>query len=170
VLIVGLALAIAAVPLAQLGTDALWGRFETSAEDMMSPGSRGTVWRDTLDVARSFPVVGSGFGTFASIYPKFRSAEVRPFFSYAHNDPIQFAAEGGALGLLLLLALLASLSRRILAALRGEHGALGIGVAVGLMAALLHSLIDFNFHLPANAAVAVVLAGSMWGLPSKQPT
>jgi len=170
VLIVGLALAIAAVPLAQLGTDALWGRFETSAEDMLSPGSRGTVWRDTLDVARSFPVVGSGFGTFASIYPKFRSAEVRPFFSYAHNDPIQFVAEGGALGLLLLLALLASLSRRILAALRGEHGALGIGVAVGLMAALLHSLIDFNFHLPANAAVAVVLAGSMWGLPSKQPT
>ncbi len=167
VVIVCLALAIAVMPLAQLGTDALRDRFESSAEDFTSPGSRGTVWRDTFDLAAAFPVVGSGFGTFSAIYPKFRSPEVRYFYAHAHNDLLQFAAEGGAVGVLLLLALLASLGRRLFAALRGEYGALAIGAAVGLSAALLHSLIDFNFHLPANAAVAAVLAGSLWGLPSK---
>jgi O-antigen ligase len=165
--IVCLALAIAVVPLAQLGTDALQHRFESSAEDFTSPGSRGTVWRDTFDLARAFPVLGSGFGTFSAIYPKFRSPEVRDFYSHAHNDLLQFAAEGGVIGALLLLALLGSLGRRLFAALRGEYGALAIGTAVGLSAALLHSLIDFNFHLPANAAVAAVLAGSLWGLQSK---
>jgi len=167
VVIVCLALAIAVMPLAQLGTVALRDRFESSAEDFTSPGSRGTVWRDTVDLAAAFPVLGSGFGTFSAIYPKFRSPEVRYFYAHAHNDLLQFAAEGGAVGVLLLLALLASLGRRLFAALRGDYGALAIGAAVGLSAALLHSLIDFNFHLPANAAVAAVLAGSLWGLPSK---
>lgn len=166
-IIVCLALAIAAMPLAQLGTESLQHRFESSADDFTSAGSRVTVWRDTLDLARAFPLLGSGFGTFAAIYPEFRSPEVRYFFAHAHNDLLQFAAEGGALGVLLLLALLASLARPLSAALRGEYGILAIGAAVGLSAALLHALIDFNFHLPANAAVAAVLAGSLWGLRSK---
>jgi len=165
--IVVLALAVALIPLAQLGADALWNRFESSAEDFSRPGSRGTAWGDTLELARAFPVVGSGFGTFSAVYPKFRSPEVRHFYAHAHNDLIQFAAEGGALGAILLLTLLALLARRIFAAIRGQFGVLGIGAAIGLSATLLHALIDFNFHLPANAALAVVLAGSLWGLPSK---
>jgi len=166
-LIVVLVLAIALIPLAQLGADALWNRFEDSAENFSAPGSRGTVWLDTLELARAFPVFGSGFGTFAAVYPRYRSPEVRHFFAHAHNDPLQFAAEGGAIGALLLLALLALLGRRLFAAIRGEFGTLGIGVGVGLSATLLHALIDFNFHLPANAALAAVLAGSLWGLSSK---
>jgi O-antigen ligase len=101
------------------------------------------------------------------VYPKFRSAEVRSFYAHAHNDLLQFAAEGGLIGTALLIVLLGLLSRRLLAAIRGEFGTLGIGAAVGLSATLLHALIDFNFHLPANAALAVVLAGALWGLPSK---
>jgi O-antigen ligase len=170
VIIVVLAIAVALIPLAQLGADALWQRFERSADDFASPGSRGTVWRDTVDLARAFPLLGSGFGTFAAVYPKFRSPEVRFFFSYAHNDLLQFAAEGGLVGLLLLLGLLASLRVRLFAALRGEYGVLAIGAAAGLAAALLHSLIDFNFHLPANAAVAAVLAGALWGTRSEPAT
>ena len=167
VVIVVLALAVALMPLAQLGADALWSRLENSAEDFSNPGSRGTVWGDTLDLARAFPVFGTGFGTFAAVYPKYRSPEVRRFFAHAHNDLIQFAAEGGAIGAILLIALLVLLARRLFAAIRGEYGTLGIGAAVGLSATLLHALIDFNFHIPANAALAAVLAGALWGLPSK---
>jgi len=165
--IVVLAIAIALIPLAQLGADALWNRFEDSAEDFSKPGSRGMVWGDTLELARAFPVFGSGFGTFSAVYPKYRSPDVRYFYAHAHNDLIQFVAEGGAIGAILLLALLAFVARRLFAAIRGQFGVLGIGMGVGLSATLLHALIDFNFHLPANAALAAVLAGSLWGLPSK---
>jgi len=35
---------------------------------------------------------------------------------------------------------------------------------------MLHSLIDFNLHIPANAAVAALLAGALQGLPWKNGT
>ena len=40
---------------------------------------------------------------------------------------------------------------------------LAVGAAAGLSALLLHALIDFNFHIPANAVVAAVLAGLLFG-------
>jgi len=165
--IVVLALAIALIPLAQLGADALWTRFENSAEDFSRPGSRGVVWSDTLGLARAFPLFGSGFGTFSAVYPMYRSPHVRAFYAHAHNDLIQFAAEGGAIGAILLFTLLALLARRLFAAIRGQFGLLAIGAGVGLSATLLHALIDFSLHLPANAALAAVLAGALWGLSSK---
>ena len=49
--------------------------------------------------------------------------------------------------------------------LAGAKGTLAVGFAAALAAMLLHSLVDFNFHIPANAATAAILAGSLLGLP-----
>jgi hypothetical protein len=53
----------------------------------------------------------------------------------------------------------------VVAGIRGAKGVLGVGFAAGLAAMLLHSLVDFNFHIPANAATAAILAGALLGLP-----
>jgi O-antigen ligase len=116
-------------------------------------------------MAIDFPVLGSGFGTFAVVYPLYRSDEVRKFYQYAHCDLLQVAAEGGVVGVTLVLLVLVPLGRRTLRGLRGVQGIVGVGVAAGLAAVLLHSLVDFDFHIPSNAAIAAILAGGVLGLP-----
>jgi O-antigen ligase len=113
----------------------------------------------------AFPLCGSGYGTFVAAYPSFRSAGVRALYTHAHNDLLQAWIEGGVLGGVCLTLLFVPVLRSTLRALGGAKGTLGVGFAAGLTAVLLHSLVDFDFHIPANAATAAVLAGMMEGLP-----
>ena len=83
-------------------------------------GERIVVWKDTVSMVAAFPVAGSGYGTFASAYPLFRSPEVRKYNAHAHNDPLQALAEGGIVGALLRQARLeADLSQKELAEVLG---------------------------------------------------
>ena len=169
VAVILLLVATAAIPLSQVGSGRLAERYSQTVSDFAGPGARATVWRDTLGMAGAFPATGSGFGTFATAYPLFRSAEVRLFFRHAHNDAVQALAEGGVLGGVLALLVVAPLLARIAGGLRGRGGALGAGIAAGLLALLVHSLVDFPLHIPALAATASVLAGALMGLPWKEP-
>jgi len=163
-MVVLLVVVAAAIPLLQIGGERLVERYAHTSQAISEPGARGVVWIDTLEIAAAFPIAGSGFGTFSEIYPLFRSPEVRKRYRHAHNDLLQAVAEGGLVGTLFLVLLLAPILRGIGTGLAGRKGILGIGVAAGLSAMLLHALIDFNFHIPANAATASVLAGAILGL------
>ena len=160
-----LVLAAAAIPLIHVGADPLVERYSGSTHDLTKSGARLAVWRDTVSIAGAFPAVGSGYGTFAMVYPVFRSAEVRLRFVHAHNDVLQLLAEGGLLGLALMALVSIPVGIAMLRTLVGGKGTLAIGFAAGLSAILLHALIDFSFHIPANAVTACVLAGALLGLP-----
>ena len=148
----------------------LKARYSRSADDFTASGGRAVVWSDTWRMALDFPVVGTGFGTFAAVYPLYRSPEVRLFFDHAHNDALQAFAEGGAVGIAFLALILVPLFRRIVGAFTGAGGTLAVGFAAGLTALLLHELIDFNLHIPANAALAAIMAGVLLGLPWNRRT
>ena len=165
VIIAVLVIAAAGLPLAQVGSDRLIQRFERSAEDLQSEEGRLTVWKDTVRIAADFPLFGTGYGTFAEIYPMYRSPEVRKFYRHAHNDGLQAIAEGGIVGAGFLILLTFPVVTLTVAALRGAKGTLGVGFAAGLSAVLLHSLVDFPFHIPATAATAAILSGALMGLP-----
>lgn len=162
---VALVLAVVAVPLAQVGWDQVSDRFGRVQDDLTRPGSRSTVWLDSLSMAAAFPVAGAGFGTFASAYPVYRSPEVRAFYAHAHSDPLQAAVEGGLAAVVALALAIASLGALIVRGLAGAKGTLAAGLAAALATVLLHSLVDFPFHIPANAATAAVVAGLLCGLP-----
>ena len=49
------------------------------------------------------------------------------------------------------------------AAAKPTKAPLATGAAFGLGALLVHGLVDFNFHIPANAAIAAILAGILFG-------
>ena len=70
-------------------------------------------------------------------------------------------------GLLLLALIAVAVVPAVVAGIRGRLGPLGVGVAAGVAAISLHSLVDFNFHIPSSAAIAVILVGSLLGLPWK---
>jgi O-antigen ligase len=167
---IALVVAVAAIPLFDLGADRLFTRYARTGEDIHGSGGRPDVARDTLRMIAAFPVAGVGFGAFTWAYPAFSSPQVRLHYTHAHDDLLQLAAEGGLLALALLSFGLVALFRSGFRALRDARDPVVTGAAFGLSALLVHGLVDFNFHIPANAAIAALLAGILFGAPWNERT
>lgn len=121
----------------------------------------------TLDGAWTFWPLGSGWGTFGAVYPRFQPPSIVGSAGYAHQDYAQILFEGGIFGVVLMVAFawLAvtrafELIRNALqrGRLRREEMASAL-CGLGLLGFLLHSLVEFNMHIPANAIIASLLAG-----------
>jgi len=76
-----------------------------------------TLYRQAVTMVRDFPILGTGFGTFGSVFPRYQAPpfglDVR--FSHAHNDLLQMAIEGGIVSLGLLALGLWGLFREVAA-------------------------------------------------------
>jgi O-antigen ligase len=160
-----LVLAVAVVPLVDLGADRLVSRYAAAGDELRAGGGRVQVAKDTLGMVAAFPAAGAGLGSFTWVYPAFSAPDVRLHYTHAHDDLLQLAAEGGLPAVALLAVALAATLPRIAGALRASDDPLLAGAACGLAALLLHGLIDFDFHIPADAAIAAILAGVLFGLP-----
>ncbi len=125
-------------------------------------GPRTGIWADALRLAADFPLLGTGFGTFAEVYPGYQTAHAQGFVREAHSDWVQLLAEGGLAGTLAALAVVAvfaSVTLRLLARRRDPEAVfLASGGLAGLLAFLLHGFVEFNAHIPANALWFTLLA------------
>ncbi|MGE5204078.1 MAG: O-antigen ligase family protein [Chlamydiota bacterium] len=135
----------------------VWQRWQQLAEAReLTADDRARMSADALRLARAHPAWGVGLGAFATAYPAYQTVVTEQMIDYAHNDYAQFLAEGGAgAGILLLISLPAFFClafRRLRRQLEEPGGWLRLGAAVGVCGLLLHSLVDFNLHIPANAA------------------
>lgn len=130
-----------------------------------SAHSRFLIWQDTLRIGQDYPWIGTGLNTFDRVFPLYyrRPSQDYFFYSHAHNDYLQTFAEGG-----LLLAAVLALGLfwgggQLLNGWRHTEGThargIGLGLLAGLAALLIHSAIDFNLHIMANAILFVVLLG-----------
>lgn len=127
----------------------------------LGPGTRLNMTLDCLKMFSQRPVLGWGLGTFPVVYPKFRSFYTSLFINEAHNDYAQLLAEMGALGFAMMVWFLVRLYRyRWASSRRWEFkwdGALSIAALLGCSGILFHSFVDFNLHIPANAALFYTL-------------
>ncbi len=130
--------------------------------DAKSVAARTGIWEDTLNLAADFPFFGTGFGTFAEVYPGYQTAHAGSTVLFAHNDWVQLLAEGGLAGTLAVLALVggyaAAVAKRLGRRRDPEAIFIGLGGLAGLLAFLLHAVTEFNAHIPANALWFTVLA------------
>lgn len=120
----------------------------------------------TLPLIRDYAVFGSGPGSFHVAFPRYRPASVLNFYDYTHNDYVQFASESGIPGFLVLggfvvlclgAALLAQWRRRD-PLMRG----MSFACIMGVTSILIHSWVDFNLQIPANATLFMVLLALGW--------
>jgi O-antigen ligase len=157
-------LALAAIAVASLlPTEARDRVISLGAVTSEASGSyRLAVWRDTRRLIASSPIVGSGFGAYADALRRFRTAAGEVDVEHAESDLLEAVAEGGALAALLIASLAGFVLLAGLRAARSEPQRLQRSVATGALAGVLalgvHSLFDFNLHLPSNALLFAALA------------
>ena len=117
--------------------------------------------RDTLKMWWHRPLLGWGAGTFADVYPRFRSFYGDSLVNAAHNDFLQTLTETGIAGFAILIWFLFCTIRP---AIHKSHkwqsnlnGAIAVSSLIGISGILVHSLFDFNLQIPANAALFYAL-------------
>ncbi len=126
-------------------------------------GSRLTLWRNSLGIFRDHPLVGAGMGSFVAAYPAHQTEVSDLVTEHAHNDYVEALSETGLLGGVLILAALILfmhiIFRNLVVQLQHEPGWIQLGAATACCGLLIHSFVDFNLHIPANAAWFAFCAG-----------
>lgn len=134
--------------IARLATEGLTGQ---QRFDVLAPG---------MEMVRQFFPVGSGSGTFATVYQRFEPVETlnTTYVNQAHNDPLQLLIELGLPGVLLLLLFLVWFAVTTVRALRTQARAdrmrrIGLASAVAVLATLIFSFHDYPLRTPLIACL-----------------
>lgn len=107
-------------------------------------------WRIFLD----HPVLGTGLGTTQLVYPPYESLYDGKIVNHIHNDYLEALAETGLLGALCCAAFIGVLLFAGLRSLQepklSSPSAFRLAGLIGCCGLLVHSLVDFNLHIPGN--------------------
>lgn len=124
------------------------------------------VSRNTLDLVKDYPLTGSGGGTFHLAYARYRGESITAYYDHAHQDYLEIMADSGIVGIALLGAVVLASLWAALNALYRRRDALMRGMAfssiMGVVALLIHSAVDFNLQIPANAATFMIMLAFGW--------
>jgi O-antigen ligase len=114
-------------------------------------------WRVAAQDLKSHVAAGSGAGTYAAYWSHHPQ---RAYFAplHAHSLYLETGAELGAVGLALLLAMLALPLSEI-----GSRDAIRVGAACGFLAFVLHAGVDWDWDVPVVTAAALYLASVLVG-------
>ena len=130
--------------------------------DELSSQQRPLVWKDTLKIAADFPLLGTGLGTFKAIFPKYKTFGSQSIYLYPENDYLQLLSETGIIGF--LIAFWGLLAILIASAKFASKDKLSLFFLGSIVAILIHSLCDFNLHIPANAVIFSIILGLVFRL------
>ena len=163
-LMLGGFLAVVIVFLVWMGGNELTRRLasiHSEAREEISGGVRVSIDRDCLRMLIRRPLLGWGLGTFPIVYPEFRSFYTTFFVNQAHNDYLQLLVETGVAGFSIAVWFLVLVFRRAARKLKNwtenASGTMTVAALLGCIGILVHSLLDFNLQIPANAALFYVL-------------
>ncbi len=150
-----------------LPSDQLIARFAGLATtNEISADDRLRIWKDTLSLIRAYPVFGCGAWAFEPSFFHYQTTGTLNLVNFAHNDYLQGLAELGIAGFSIAIAAVVAAFANALAGSTAPRGAferyLSIGCTGSLFAIAVHSIVDFNLYVPANA----MLVGWIFGLAS----
>ncbi len=128
------------------------------------------LWQPALQMWQDHFWVGVGPAHFDHRFPAYRPREVQARPNRVHNDYLNTLADWGTAGALLVAAVWLLLyfgvwhcwkyvqrTAHDRSSRKSNRAAFALGASIGLFALLLHGVVDFNFHIPANALVAITL-------------
>jgi len=161
-LAVATVLLVALVMVSWLGVGLLLERLSTFQSLEVTGGKRAAMRKGTWHIFLDHPLVGTGLGTLQIVYPRYETLYDGRVVNHTHNDYLEALAETGVLGGLccawFLGVLLRDSLRRFLAIDKSFAGTLQLSGLLASSGFLVHSLVDFNLHIPANALLFFLMA------------
>jgi O-antigen ligase len=158
----GLVLLCAFLFVSWLGVHQILDRFSSMQTLEVTAGKRGAMRRDTYAIFRDHRVFGTGLGTLQIVYPAYETLYDGKIVNHSHNDYVEALAETGLAGGLLCAWFLGALFfislRQLLQTDKPFAAALHLAGLAACTAFLVHSLVDFNLHIPGNALLFFVMA------------
>jgi O-antigen ligase len=146
------------------GVDKVIQRIENTS---LTTENRDEINQFVWPLVKDFWMTGSGAGSFPVVFPQYVTADLgEGFYEHAHNDYFEFWGELGVAGcaplaaavLLSLAAALKSLNSASNPLVKGA----GFASLMGITSLLIHSSVDFNLQMPANAATFIALLATPW--------
>jgi hypothetical protein len=136
---------------------------QTSGANLVSAvgiGASMQVWKDALSIVFDFPLVGAGLGSFATIFPYYKSHDEA--HTTALSSLLQWWVESGVVGLILLAIGVAWCLVRVPGAIRRvgtADRALAFGLIGSVVGFSLYATIHWSLELAAVAISASALGG-----------
>ncbi len=158
----GVVLLLAFMLVSWLGVRQILERFSSMQSLEVTGGKRASMRHDSWRIFRDHPWTGTGLGTLPIIFPAYESLYDAKFVNHAHNDYLEMLADTGLVGALCCASFLGLLFfsslRHLLGSDKSFAAALHLSGLVACCGFLVHSLVDFNLHMPGNALLFFLMA------------
>jgi O-antigen ligase len=145
-----------------LGVRQILERFSSMQSLEVTSGKRASMRLDTWHIFREHPLTGTGLGTLQTVFPAYETLYDAKVVNHSHNDYLEALAETGIVGAACCAWFLGALFfhslRRLLLRDKSFSAALHLSGLVACSGFLVHSLVDFNLHIPGNALLFFLLA------------
>jgi O-antigen ligase len=170
----GLVLLLAFLLVSWLGVKQVLDRFSSLQSLEVTGGKRASMRQDTWRIFLDHRWAGTGLGTLQTVFPAYETNYDGKIVNHAHNDYLEGLAETGIAGGLCGAAFLGILFfvsvRQLLQRDKPFAAALHLAGLVACSGFLVHSLVDFNLHIPANALLFLLMAHLATGEVTPSPS
>jgi O-antigen ligase len=145
-----------------LGVRQILDRFSSMQSLEVTSGKRASMRVDTWRIFREHLWTGTGLGTLQTVFPAYETQYDAKVVNHSHNDYLEALAETGIAGAACCAWFLGALFfhslRRLLLQDKSFSAALHLSGLVACTGFLVHSLVDFNLHIPGNALLFFLMA------------
>ncbi len=153
-----------------VGPEPVLERFAQTESELELHQNRLEAFYDGVLLWLESPIVGTGLGTFGDVFYRFQTFYSTLWWNHLHNEYLQLLIETGTSGMVLFAIAFSAWVLWVGKARYKRRFAYYFRFA-GLMSLfylLFDSFYDFNFHIPANALLFVIIMGAITGVTLRE--
>jgi len=145
-----------------LGVNQILARFASLQYLEVTESKRASMRHGTWRIFADHPVLGTGLATLQQVYPPYETLYDGRIVNHTHNDYLETLAETGVVGGLCWAWFLGVLFVGALRFLKNEGDSFANTLRLcgwtGCCGLLVHSLVDFNLHIPSNLLLFLMMS------------
>jgi len=158
----GVVLLLAFLTVSWLGVNQILSRFSSLQTLEVTQDKRASMRHGTWRIFLDHPVLGTGLGTLQQVYPPYETLYDGKIVNHTHNDYLEALAATGLVGGICCAWFIGTLFVSALAFLKSGDNSFANTLRLcgwtGCWGLLVHSLVDFNLHIPANLLLFLLMS------------